>query len=185
MRGRGPDLKTYLEGFVIGTLVLTLAMFLLLETGTIDIRADVVPSPLTSRFLDVATHASVLRKAPALESPLSDDEQVLIAGGKLFLDDCVGCHGEPGKPSRFGASFYPPAPQFSRIATRYTEAQIVWIAKYGIRRSGTGAHGDSYSDMEYRELAAFIGRMTQLPPHVLEAIKSPAIQPSSQPETKP
>jgi mono/diheme cytochrome c family protein len=111
-----------------------------------------------------------------LQNPLpasSNDEQLLIAGGKLFLNDCVGCHGEPGKPSKFGATFFPPAPQLAQTPTRYSEAQIVWIAKHGVRRSGMGAEGSSYSDSDYWRLAAFIRQATHLPPHVLEAIKQP------------
>ena len=181
-------MKTFLEGFAVGTLVLILLALLFLETGRIDVRADVAPSPLISRFLNIATHASVRRHAPASQSPLpqsSDNEEVLIAGGKLYLNDCVGCHGEPGKPSKFGSTFYPPVPQLAQTPTRYSEAQIVWIATHGVRRSGMGAQGTSYSDPEYWRLAAFIRRLTQLPPHVLEAAKAPPASStsSSQPQS--
>ena len=165
-------MKTFLQGFAVGTLVLISLALLFLETGRIDVRADVAPSSLMSRFLDVATHASVRRHAPTLQSPLPDDEQTLIAGGKLYLNDCVGCHGEPGKPSEFGATFYPPVPQLAQTPTRYSEAQIVWIAKHGVRRSGMGAEGTSYSDIDYWRLAAFIRQLTQLSPHVLDVIKA-------------
>jgi mono/diheme cytochrome c family protein len=168
------NVKAFLQGFAVGTLALILLSLLFLETGLVDIRADVAPSPLISRFLDIATHASVRRHAPALQSPLPlNDEQTVIAGGKLYLNDCVGCHGEPGKPSKFGSTFYPPVPQLAQTATRYSEAQIVWIATHGVRRSGMGAEGTSYSDIEYWRLAAFIRRLTQLPPNVLEAAKAP------------
>ena len=176
-------MRVFLEGFAVGTLALFLLALLFLESGRIDIRADVAPSTLVSRFLDTATHASVRRHAPALQSPLPDDEQTLISGGKLFLNDCVGCHGEPGKPSKFGATFYPPVPQLAQTPTRYSEAQIVWIAKHGIRRSGMGAEGTSYSDTDYWRLAAFIRQMTMLSPHVLESIKPPP--PSSPSASQP
>jgi len=55
--------KTFLKGFAVGTLVLFLLALLFLETGWLDIRADVIPSPRISRFLDIATHASVRRHA--------------------------------------------------------------------------------------------------------------------------
>jgi mono/diheme cytochrome c family protein len=174
--------KSFLKGFAAGTLVLTLLAFLSLESGMLDIRADVPPSPMVSRFLDIATHASVRRNAPAQQSPLPNDEQVLIAGGKLYRNDCVGCHGEPGKPSEFGATFYPPAPQLAQIPTRFNEAQIVWIAKHGIRRSGMGAEGASYSDIDYWRLAAFIRQLTHLPPHILEAVKAPPTSSATPPQ---
>jgi mono/diheme cytochrome c family protein len=165
--------KTFLVGFAVGTLALILLILLFLETGCLDIRADVVPSPLVARFLDLATHASIRRHAPVLQRPLPANERVLIAGGKLYLNDCVGCHGEPGKPSKFGATFYPPVPQFAQTPTRYSEAQIVWIATHGIRRSGMGAEGTAYSGLEYWRLAAFIRALPQLPSRVLEAAKAP------------
>jgi thiosulfate dehydrogenase len=174
--------KTFLEGFAVGTLVLILLVLLFLETGRFDVRADIRPSPLVSRFLDIATHASVRRHAPALQSPLPDNEQTLIAGGKLYLNDCVGCHGEPGKPSEFGATFYPPVPQLAQTPTRYSEAQIVWIATHGVRRSGMGAEGISYSESDYWRLAAFIRRLTQVPPNVLEAAKAPPASSTSSPQ---
>jgi mono/diheme cytochrome c family protein len=180
--------KTFLGGFAVGTLTVFLLALLYLESGWLDIRADVVPSPFISRLLYVATHSSVRRHAPESQSPLpqsSDSEEVLIAGGKLYLNDCVGCHGEPNKPSKFGATFYPPVPQLAQTPTRYSESQIVWIAKHGVRRSGMGAEGTSYSDPDYWRLAAFIRRLTQLPPHLLEAAKAPPASStsSSQPQS--
>jgi mono/diheme cytochrome c family protein len=175
--------KTFLQGFAVGTFVLILLALLFLETGQVDVRADVAPSSLISNFLETATHASVRRHAPALQNPLPANDETLIAGGKLFLNDCVGCHGEPGKPSNFGATFYPPAPQLAQTPTQYSEAQIVWIAKHGIRRSGMGAEGTSYSDTDYWRLAAFIRQMTMLSPHVLESIKPPP--PSSPSASQP
>ena len=179
-------MKTFLQGFAVGTLVVILLALLFLEAGWVDVRADVAPAPLVSRFLDIATHASVRRHAPSLQSPFPlNDEQVLIAGGKLYLNDCVGCHGEPGKPSKFGSTFYPPVPQLAQTPTRYSEAQIVWIATHGVRRSGMGAEGTSYSDPEYWRLAAFIRALPQLPPRVLEAAKAPPASStsSSQPQS--
>jgi mono/diheme cytochrome c family protein len=172
--------KSFVTGFACGTLILILGVFAYLEMGLAEIRSDDPPSGWTRHFLYSATHAAVRRRAPIQQNPLPADEQVLIAGGKLYLNDCVGCHGEPGKPtSEFGASFYPPAPQLDRTATKYTEAEIFWIAKHGIRRTGMSAQGNSYSDEDLWRLAAFIRRMTQLPPRVMEGIQQPFSQPST------
>jgi mono/diheme cytochrome c family protein len=103
--------------------------------------------------------------------PCTSDEN-LIAGGKLYLNDCVGCHGAPGKPpSDFGATFYPPAPQRARDGTTYSEAQIYWVAKHGIRRTGMSAQGPYYSDQKLWMLAGFINRITTLPPEVRARIE--------------
>ena len=88
----------------------------------------------------------------------------MIAGGKLYLNDCVGCHGAPGKPpSDFGATFYPPAPQLARDGTTYSEPEIYWVAKHGIRRTGMSEQGSTYTDEHLWQLAAFISHITALP----------------------
>jgi mono/diheme cytochrome c family protein len=167
----GARMKNFIAGFVAGTFVLILGVLLYLRLGLLDIRSGTPVPTLTARFLYSAIHASVRRIAPKLQNPLPQSDETLIAGGKLYLNDCVGCHGEPGKPpSDFGATFYPPAPQFPIQGTNYSQAEVFWVAKHGIRRTGMAAQGSSYSDPKLWMLAGFISRFPNLPPHVLEGI---------------
>jgi len=164
--------KKFIAGIIAGTVVLILGALGYLRLGLADVRSDVPVSDNMARLLYAGIHASVRRNAPKLESPLPRTDETLIAGGKLYLNDCVGCHGEPGKPpSDFGATFYPPAPQFPRAGTKYSEAEVFWIAMHGIRRTGMAAQGPSYSDLKLWSLAAFITHLPNLPPRVLEGIQ--------------
>ena len=165
-------MKNFIAGFIAGTLVLIFSTLIYLRLGLVDVRSGVPVPYWTARFLYTGIHASVRSNAPKLQNPLPENDETLIAGGKLYLNDCVGCHGEPGKaPSDFGATFYPPAPQFPRVGTKYTEAQVFWAAKHGIRRTGMAAQGSSYSGPKLWSLAAFISRFPNLPPKVLEEIQ--------------
>jgi mono/diheme cytochrome c family protein len=168
-------MKNFLAGFFTGTIVLIIGVLGHLRLGFLDVRSDAAIPNSTVRFLYSGIHASVRRNAPNMQNPLPQNDETLIAGGKLYLNDCVGCHGEPGKPpSDFGATFYPPAPQFPRVGTNYSEAQVFWIAKHGIRRTGMSAQGSSYADPKLWALAAFISRFPNLPPRVLEGIQQNA-----------
>jgi mono/diheme cytochrome c family protein len=170
-------MKNFIAGFISGAFVLTLGTFLYLRMGLLDVRSDIPVPALTARFLYSGIHSSVRRTAPKLQNPLPQSDETLIAGGKLYLNDCVGCHGEPGKPpSDFGATFYPPAPQFPRVGTKYSEAEVFWVAKHGIRRTGMAAQGSSYIDPKLWSLAAFISRFPNLPPHVLEEIQQKSVK---------
>ena len=165
-------MKNFIVGFLAGTLTLFTGVFGYLRLGLVDARSDVAMSERTAHFLYSGIHASVRRTAPKSQNPLPQSDETLIAGGKLYLNDCSGCHGEPGKPpSDFGATFYPPAPQFPRVGTKYSEAEVYWVAKHGIRRTGMAAQGSSYSDPKLWMLAAFISRFPNLPPPVLEGIQ--------------
>jgi mono/diheme cytochrome c family protein len=163
----------FLSGFAAGALLLVLCVLGYLRFGLVEIRADVPVPRLMNRVLSLSTHAAVKRHAPELISPAPQSDETMIAGGKIYLDDCVGCHGEPGKPaSAFGASFFPPAPQFFRVGTTFSESQVFAIAKHGIRRTGMGAQGDTYTDEKLWALTSFIKHLPNLPQSVSEGIQA-------------
>jgi mono/diheme cytochrome c family protein len=166
-------LRRFVSGFVTGGFVLTLCILGYMWVGLAHVAADAPTSAWQARWMFSAVHASIRRAVPAdLKSPTPADDESLIAGGKLYLNDCVGCHGAPGQPpSEFGATFYPPAPQLARDGTPYSEAQIFWVAKHGIRRTGMSAQGPYYSDQKLWLLAGFIHRITSLPPQVRAGIE--------------
>ena len=168
-------MKKFAAGFFAGAIVLVAGTLVYLRLGLLDVRSDAPVPDITARLLYSGIHASVRRTAPKTQNPLPRNDETLIAGGKLYLNDCVGCHGEPGKPpSDFGATFYPPAPQFPRVGTKYSEAEVLWVAKHGIRRTGMAAQGSTYSDSQLWSLAEFISHLPNLPPHVAEGIQQNA-----------
>ena len=98
-------------------------------------------------------------------------DENLIAGGKFYLDACAGCHGTPGKPfGGKGPVLYPPIPELPVVGEEYSEAQIFWIAKHGLRRSGMFANGVWASDEKLWTAAAYIKDLKSLPPAVQAAV---------------
>ena len=172
--------KHFSLGFVTGIAFLFLIATGYGASGFTDLGADAPVPEWASRLLHYGIQASVRRSAPKQDNPLPPTDDMLIAGGKVYLNDCVGCHGEPGKPpSDFGATFYPPAPQLASVGTPYEEDQIFWIAKHGIRRTGMSAQEFSYPDKDLWSVAAFIRRLPNLPPGLLSKIRE---QSGSNPE---
>lgn len=180
-RGRrqiGKAVKNLSLGFLTGSVFLFLIVTGYTASGVVDVGSDVYMPMWAGHMLRSAIHASVDRSAPKQSNPLPATNDTLIAGGKLYLNDCVGCHGEPGKPaSDFGATFYPSAPQFPSAGTAYDEGQVFWIAKHGIRRTGMSAQEFSYADKDLWALAAFITKFPNLPPQLLSKIRQPLSSP--------
>ena len=165
-------MRKFLPGFALGILVAALGGLAYLRLGLADTRADLSPSNWETNLLYSAIHASVRRSAPKLQNPVPATDENLIAGGKKYLDGCAGCHGEPGKPpSDFGATFYPRVPQFPQVGTAYSEPEMFWIVKHGIRRTGMSAYGPFFKDEEIWTLVEFIKRMNSLPASIREALK--------------
>ncbi len=164
-------MKYFLLGIITTLAILAGGTLLYLRLGLAEVRADIPPPQWETSLLATAVHASVRREAPEMRNPVEPTDQNLIAGGKMYLGECGGCHGTPGKPEESGDSLYPPIPQLPTAGTEYSEAQIFWIAKHGIRRAGMFANGKWDSDQKLWTIAAFIKRMNALPATVREALE--------------
>jgi mono/diheme cytochrome c family protein len=165
--------RNFLSGVALTLLVLILAAFAYLRLGFAEVRGDLPPSAWERTLMFSFVHASVRRRAPEIPNPVPPTDENLIAGAKIYSDECAGCHGAPGKPDQTGDSLYPPIPQLPLVGTTYTEAQIFWVAKHGIRLSGMFANGKWDSDQKLWTVAAYIKRMKDLPPRVQEQLAKP------------
>lgn len=164
-------MKQFLMGVVCAIVVLIVGGLLYLRLGWAEARADLPPSKLENYLMRSALYASVRREAPEQPNPVQPTEENLIAGGKLFLNNCSGCHGSPLNPKQdVSDSLYPIIPQLAKVGTELTEAQIFWVAKHGIRRTGMFANGKFYSDQDLWTMTAFVKRIRDLAPRVMEEL---------------
>lgn len=165
-------MKNFIAGAIAAIAFTLVGTLVYLGLGLAPVGADSKAPPWEAGLMNSTVHASVRRRAPRLQNPLRPSDETVIAGAKLYMNDCIGCHGAPGGPaSKFGATFYPPAPQFPLIGTQYSEAEVFWVAKHGIRRTGMFEEGPYYTDTELWSLTAFITRITNLSPNVLHGIQ--------------
>ena len=162
-------MKKMVLGMVLGiTVLLAIALTLgvgVFKLGLIPVNADVPPSGLETRFIPIAVRASVASHAEEQPNPVSPTDENLIAGGEVYNELCARCHGTPRRgPSVLGASFYPPAPQFPVQASAYTEGELFWIVKHGIRNTGMPAWGRLLTDQDIWKVVAVLRRLDSLPP---------------------
>ena len=164
-------MKNFFLGSFVTLAALVLGGFLYLRLGFAEVRADLAPSKLEDYVMRSVVHASVRREAPEQPSPVQPTEENLITGGKLFLSNCSGCHGSPlNTKEDMSDSLFPRIPQLAKVGTEYTEAQVFWVAKHGVRRTGMFANGRFYPDRDLWLMTAFVKRIQNLPPHVIEEL---------------
>ena len=166
-------MKNFLGGVLFTVLLLLVGGLAYLRLGLAEVRADLPPSKWEKALMFSSVHASVRRLAPEIPNPVPATDENLIAGAKVYLDGCAGCHGTPGKLDTSSDSLYPPIPQLPETGTTYTEAQIFFVAKHGIRLSGMFANGKWDSDDKLWMAAAYIKRIKSLPPNVEQQLAKP------------
>jgi mono/diheme cytochrome c family protein len=162
-------MKHFLLGVAATLLVLVVGGLAYLLLGFAEVRGDQPATGLERTVMRAAVHAAVRRHAPNDTDPVPPTEANLIAGGREYLNQCAGCHGTPGKDSG-PTALNPAAPQLPTEGTAYTEAQIFWVAKHGIRRTGMFSNGVWDRDSVLWPIATFIYRIKDLPPAVRESL---------------
>jgi mono/diheme cytochrome c family protein len=165
-------MRNFAIGFIGGILILPIGWMGHFAFGLSQIRADAKPSGLETAILQSTVRASVRRGAAAIPNPPAENEETLVAGGKLYMAGCAGCHGELGKPFQEDQDLFPPAPQLPHVGTQYSERELYWIVKHGIRMTGMSAYGPFYSEKQLWELVAFLRQINKLPPGVFESIQA-------------
>jgi hypothetical protein len=127
--------KNFILGFLTMIVVVAIGSSGYLRLGLAEVQADVNAPAWESQLAQFPVKASVRRSVAVVQNPLQPTDENLIAGGKLYLGACAGCQGKPGKP-RDNPGGYPPLPQFFQVGTQYSEPELFWIVKHGIRRTG-------------------------------------------------
>ncbi len=165
-------MKKFALGFVAAIVVLPIGCMAYFALGFSQIRADAKPSALETSILQSVVRASVRRSAAVVPNPPAANEDAVLAGGKLYVAGCQGCHGELGGTYEQDRDHFPPVPELPHTGTQYSEPELYWIVKHGIRMTGMSAYGPFYSEKELWSLAAFLRRIEKLPPGMIEKIRT-------------
>ena len=145
--------------FVGGVLTLIVAISVV-KSGVYDVSALTPHSKAAAWLMNATTHASVERRAKAIEVP-ELTQAMQQAGINDFESMCVGCHGRPGrKPNAMGLGLNPKAPDLAKSGSHLSAAELYWVTKNGIKMTGMPAWGASHGDKELWPVVAF---MTELP----------------------
>jgi mono/diheme cytochrome c family protein len=135
--------------------------------GLMPVNADGNHSRLEARIMPGVLRASIVRYASGESNPVSLNEDNLKAGVDTYKAMCTRCHSTPeGEASVYGNSFYPPAPQLPKGMSQYTDSQLFWLIKHGIRNTGMPAWGSMLSEEEIWQIVSLLKNSQDLPPSV-------------------
>jgi mono/diheme cytochrome c family protein len=153
-------MRSFLAGILCAVLALALALWL----WPWQVEATGAPSLIEQSFMQHMLSLSLKRDAPRGANPFPPSAESLLAGARIFRDNCAGCHGDGVRPSKWGStSFLPRAPQFASDPPHRPEGQIYWIVKHGIRNTGMGAWERLLTDEQIWKVTGFISHLESLP----------------------
>jgi mono/diheme cytochrome c family protein len=141
--------------------LIALALVAVVIVGFTQIRLDALQEPghLETRFATQAKHLLIRWNSRQGIPPAPADLQASIAeGDKLYATDCSMCHGSDGQtPTDNGRWMYPRASDLtSRTVQSYSDRELFWIVKNGIRLSGMPAFGKVESDEHIWNLVNYL-----------------------------
>lgn len=117
------------------------------------------PGRFETRVATWAKHLLVQRASRNGTPPTPTNLQSsLVEGDKVFGVDCAACHGMDGRhPTDAGRWMYPRAADLgSKEVQSYSNRELFWIVKNGIRLSGMPAFAKVESDEHIWDLVLYL-----------------------------
>jgi mono/diheme cytochrome c family protein len=157
---REQRVSMFVLGAATALFVMAMAGVLFVASGIYDIAAATPHWPVTkwvmekTRNRSIAFHAADIKVPPGLDDPAK-----IVLGTEHFAAHCASCHGAPGVPrSETAEGLYPQPPDLAHAADHYSQAELFWIVRNGIKMTGMPNWSD-HSDEELWATVAFIGKL--------------------------
>lgn len=130
--------KGLVLGIVIGILLLVGGLYFYFSLGFAPVATAARPMPFERKMAKLALHA-YLDKMQHPQPMVPADEGNLIAGAKVYKEQCAACHGLPSEPKSAIAKGMFPAPPllFEGVGVTDDEPwETYWKVENGIRMTG-------------------------------------------------
>lgn len=146
---------------IVGILIAAAATLLL----SFDISALPAPSGLETALATAGKHWFVGRAAGDAPPAPPDTAANRAAGQSLFGMACANCHGQDGRTAApIGQAMYPRATDLGASATQdFSNQELFWIIKNGIRLTGMPGFAHINSDQEIWQLTYFVRSLGRAP----------------------
>ena len=156
--------------------------FLIAWSGIYNIAASKGHWKIVEWALKFGMQNSVeLRARSVPQPPPLDNPDLYILGAGHFHRACAACHGAPGMPPDLTVrNALPPPPDLAHSAEEWTDRQLFWIVKHGIKYTGMPAWVAQDRDDEVWAVVAFLKRYRQLDDKTYRAMALGPVQPSPQ-----
>jgi thiosulfate dehydrogenase len=158
-------LKGFIVGVLVGVLLLVGGVYFYFSSGMAPVATADPPMPFEKKMASKALNARIDKQnIPA--PPVPADEPNLVAGAKVYKEDCAVCHGLPDQPSpAIADSMFPHAPMLfkGKGVTDDPPTESYWKAANGIRLTGMPAFKGALTDTQLWQVAQLVANADKIP----------------------
>jgi mono/diheme cytochrome c family protein len=161
-----------LKGFVLGLAVVLLGVLLYFGMGLAPVATSAPAMPFERLLAGMALHAQISKGAPS-QAPIAADEPNLLAGARIYREQCAVCHGLSGQPeTAIAKGMFPHPPQLwtGHGVTDDPPGETYWKAANGIRLTGMPGYKGSLSDTQLWQVSLMLTNADKLPPSAKAAV---------------
>jgi mono/diheme cytochrome c family protein len=167
-------MKKFAMGFLLGLLILPLSAYFYIGSGKAPVATADPPLPFEESLAKMALRARD-QSAGSLKSPLAAEEAALVAGAKIYRENCAVCHGLPNQPvAAIPKGMFPYPPQLFHGEEMVTDDPVGvthWKVANGIRLSGMPAFGHSLNDTQLWQVSLLLAHADKVPPAAQDVLK--------------
>ena len=136
---------------------------LYLFNGIYNFAATSPHNNLTSLIINKSVEKSVKKHAKYVPMSHLEVNAKIEEGAEEYDEMCAMCHGGPGLPeSVLYKGLYPRPPKLYKDHDDWTDEELFWIIKNGIKMTGMPAYGPTHSDEEIWTIVAFLKKLPEL-----------------------
>lgn len=180
----------FLLGVLLGVLLIPVVVYGWFKFGHPPVAVADAPFPYERQITRVPLHARIQAEMPTTV-PIQVNETNLVAGARIYNDQCAACHGMPGKPSSFGQHMFPAAPPLWEKhrngvvgVSDDPPGATYWRVNNGIRLTGMPSYSKVLSQPQIWQVTVLLANADKpLPPAALDILKGG--QPSAAPAPVP
>jgi mono/diheme cytochrome c family protein len=141
----------FVLGLIVGILILPIFAYLYITYGRPPVAVGDHPVLYEREMTHSPLHARIKREAPK-SAPIPANDDAFLAGAKIYRTQCMVCHGQPGKTSRFAEVMFPQPPQLWEKEGDHTgvsddpPGETYWKVRNGIRLTGMPSFNQMLDD---------------------------------------
>jgi mono/diheme cytochrome c family protein len=158
-------LRTLIFGVILGVLAVAFGLYFYFSTGMAPAATSAAPMPFEKMLAHKALAARIDAEMPK-SAPIQPDDANLLAGAKIYRDNCAVCHGLPGqKPTAIASGMYPHPPKLmeGKGVTDDEPGESYWKVANGIRLTGMPGFSKSLSETEMWQVSMLVAHADKLP----------------------